>query len=49
MDGGAGLKEFMMNPTVDELLSLLLSCVPFLTHPTAQLQQTLRSWDREDQ
>jgi hypothetical protein len=37
----------MMNPTVDELLSLLLSCVEFLTHPTAQLQQTLRSWDRE--
>jgi DNA-binding transcriptional regulator PaaX len=49
MDGGASLKEFMMNPTVDELLSLLLSCVQFLTHPTAQLQQTLRSWDREDQ
>jgi hypothetical protein len=49
MDGGAGLKESMINPTVDELLSLLLSCVPFLTHPTAHVQQTLRSLDREDQ
>jgi DNA-binding transcriptional regulator PaaX len=37
-----------MKPTADEVLSLLLSCLQLLSHPSSFLVQTLEAWDDED-